>query len=301
MNPALDISTSAAHVTPTDKVRCSKPQYDPGGGGINVARVAHMLGESVVAVFPAGGPSGGMLHTLLAAEQVPCRSIPIGGAIRESFAVNDRMTNQQFRFVLPGPELSEHEQHACLGMLADAASGARFVVASGSLPPGVRPDFYQRAATVAAQAGARFILDTSGEALLGVRSGVYLLKPSIRELRESVGHPLPDRAAQAAAAREWIHAGKCEVIVLSLGADGALVVTADDDEQLPSIAMPVRSAVGAGDAMVGAIAVGLSREWSLSEAVRFGIASAAATLTVPGTGMCQRSDVEALFARKPAA
>jgi 6-phosphofructokinase 2 len=65
--------------------------------------------------------------------------------------------------------------------------------------------------------------------------------------------------------------------------------------------MPVRSAVGAGDAMVGAIAVGLSREWSLSEAVRFGIASAAATLTVPGTGMCQRSDVEALFARKPAA
>lgn len=301
MNPALDISTSAEHVAPTDKVRCAKPQYHPGGGGINVARVAHLLGESVVAVFPSGGASGGVLETLLAAEHVPSQTIPISGSIRESFAVDDRGTKQQFRFVLPGPELREHELEACLRTLADTAAQARFVVASGSLPPGVPPDFYQRAATVAARAGARFILDTSGPALLAIRSGVYLLKPSIRELRESVGHPLPDRAAQAAAAREWIHAGKCEVIVLSLGADGALVVTADSDELLPSIDMPVRSAVGAGDAMVGAIAVGLSRDWSLHEAVRFGIAAAAATLTVPGTGMCSRADVEVLFECTPAA
>jgi 6-phosphofructokinase 2 len=301
MNPALDISTSAAHVIPTDKVRCAKPQYDPGGGGINVARVAHLLGESVVAVFPSGGASGGVLENLLAAEHVPSRPVPIAGSIRESFAVDDRQSKQQFRFVLPGPELRKHEQNACLRMLADTASRAQFVVASGSLPPGVPTDFYQRAAATAADAGARFILDTSGPALQAIRSGVYLLKPSIRELRESVGHALPDRSAQVAAAREWIHAGKCEVIVLSLGADGALVVSADSDELLPSIEMPVRSAVGAGDAMVGGIAVGLTRGWRLREAVRFGIAAAAATLTVPGTGMCRRSDVEMLFERASAA
>ncbi|MBJ8347029.1 1-phosphofructokinase family hexose kinase [Antrihabitans sp. YC2-6] len=295
MNPALDISTSAAHVVPTNKLRCTKPQYDPGGGGINVARVANVLGGDVVAVFPSGGASGGVLESLIAAEQVPFRTVPNGGSVRESFAVDDRELSEQYRFVLPGPELSIREQDECLEVFTETAGNARFVIASGSLPPGVSPDFYQRVSDAAAKVGAQFILDTSGAALQRTHTGVFLLKPSIRELRESVGGDLTTRSEQAGAAQRWIRAGKCEIVILSLGAHGALAITADSDEWFPSIEMPVRSAVGAGDAMGGAIAVGLSRDWSLHESVRFGIAAAAASLTVPGTGLCRRSEVEELF------
>lgn len=298
MNPALDISTTAPSVVPTSKLRCAKPQYDPGGGGINVARVAHVLGGSVAAVFPSGGPSGRVLEDLLAAEHVPSRSVRIGGSVRESFAVTDQRTDEQYRFVLPGPELTLREQDECLAALADAASGARFIVASGSLPPGVPTDFYQRVGDVAAAAGARFVLDTSGPALQRARTGIYLLKPSIRELRESIGGELTTRTEQVSAARSWIRSGKCEVIVLSLGAGGALAITADYDEWFASIDMPVRSAVGAGDAMVGAIVVGASRGMTLHDSVRFGVAAAAAALTVPGTGLCRRADVDRLFAEQ---
>lgn len=149
MNPALDISTTASSVVPTSKLRCAKPQHDPGGGRINVARVAQVLGGSVAA-FPSGGPSGRVPEDLPAAEHVPSRSVRIGGSIRESFAVTDQRTDEQYRFVPPRPELTLREQDECLAALADAASNAIFVVASGSIPPGVPTDFHQRVGDVAA-------------------------------------------------------------------------------------------------------------------------------------------------------
>lgn len=300
MNPALDISTGTDVVSHTNKLRCDAPQYDPGGGGINVARTAHVLGASVIAVFPAGGASGAVVEELLAAEGVPSRSVRIGGSTRESFVVDDRKSQQQYRFVLPGPTLTLAEQDECLDLLAESASDAAFVVASGSLPPMVPSDFYQRAADVSAAAGARFVLDTSGAALQHTRSGVCLLKPSIRELRASVGRELATEADQVNAAREIIDAGRSEVVILSLGSHGALVITAEMVEWFPAIAVPVRSAVGAGDSMVGAITLGLSRGWPLRDAVSFGIATAAASLLTPGTEPCRRADVERLYAGQPA-
>ncbi len=299
MNPALDISTGTARVLPTNKLRCGMPRYDPGGGGINVARVAHVLGASVIAVFPAGGATGGLVECLLEAEEIPSRRVHIAGSTRESFSVDDRTSREQFRFVLPGPDLTAGEQEECLDVLAESASDAAFVVASGSLPPNVAPDFYQRVADVAGAVGARFVLDTSGAPLQHTRSGVYLIKPSLRELRESVGRELDTEHAQIGAASELIDAGRSEVVILSLGSRGALAVTADSIEWFPAIDVPVRSAVGAGDSMVAAITLGLSRGWSLGDAARFGIAAAAASLTLPGTETCRREDVERLYAAQP--
>ncbi len=296
MNPALDISTTAEAVMPTDKVRCGPPRYDPGGGGINVARVVRTLGGDAFAVFPAGGPSGLALETLLDREQVPHSRIPISGPTRESFTVDERRSNLQYRFVLPGPTLAEEERQACLERLAELGKGARFIIASGSLPPGVPVDFFQSVVKVVERLGARFILDTSGEALRRTRSGAYLLKPSIRELRECAGRDLKTEADQVAAARELIARGVSEVVVVSLGGQGALLVTAGEDEHLPPIDVPVRSAVGAGDSMVGAIAFGLTQGLDLRRAVRLGMAAGAATLMTPGTQLCRREDVERLYA-----
>ncbi|WP_262028110.1 1-phosphofructokinase family hexose kinase [Microvirga sp. Mcv34] len=295
MNPALDIATSADAVMPTDKIRCGPPRYDPGGGGINVARVIRRLGGDALAIFPAGGAAGTALDTLLDRERLLSCRVPIAGTTRESFTVDERRSGQQYRFVLPGPKLSEEEWRACLAHLARLADGTRFIVASGSLPPGVPADFFQQVADLAKSLETRLVLDTSGDALRQIRSGAYLLKPSLRELKEWVGEDLPDEASQVAAAQSLIARGICEVMVVSLGGHGALLVSAEGAERLAPFRVPVRSAVGAGDCMVGAIVFGLMQGMDLRHAVRLGMAAGAATLMTPGTELCRREDVERLY------
>jgi 6-phosphofructokinase 2 len=302
MNPALDISTDAEVVRPTDKIRCGAARYDAGGGGINVAKIAHLLGASVSAVYPAGGPTGDMLTDLLVQDGVPIRRVNIAAPTRESFTINEITTGLQYRFVLPGPCLSFVEQQQCLRELRHAATSARFVAASGSLPPGAPANFYQQVALICRDLGARLVLDTSGGGLRHITSGVYLLKASVRELRECVGRDLVTESEQVEAAHEIIDCGRAEVVVVSLGSEGALLVTAQESLRFPAIPMRALSGVGAGDAMVAAITVGLSRGWLLSKSVRYGIAAGAAMLMTPGTQPCTRADAERLFevAEEPA-
>jgi len=298
MNPALDITTDTDVVRPTDKLRCAGARYDPGGGGINVARVAEVLGIPATAVFPAGGPAGETVHNLLVAEGLAVQRIRIGGSTRESFTVNELSTARQYRFVLPGPQLSIAEQTDCLLHLRRVAPNARIVVASGSLPPGVPEDFYQQVANVCAELGKTFLLDTSGGGLAHVNSRVFLLKPSIRELREySHGDAtdLSTEAEQAAAARVLVTRGVARHVLVSLGAQGALLVSAHAAQRFTAVPVPPGSGVGAGDAMLAGVAVGIARDWPLSEAVRLGIAAGSAMLLTPGTAPCTREDTERLF------
>ena len=253
MNPALDITTDADVVRPTDKIRCTGVRYDPGGGGVNVAQVAHNLGASVSAIFPAGGATGDAYADLLTERGVPYHRVEIDGSTRESFTLNEISTGLQYRFVLPGPALTFVEQQRCLAELRDAATSAKFVVASGSLPPGAPANFYQQVALVCRDLGARLVLDTSGGGLRHITSGVFLLKASLRELRECVGRELVTESAQLAAAHEIIDCGQAQAVVVSLGSEGALLATSQESLRFSAIPMRAVSGVGAGDAMVAAI------------------------------------------------
>ena len=295
MNPALDITTSTEVVHPTDKLRCAAARYDPGGGGINVAHVAQVLGAAATAVFPAGGPAGELVDKLLVAEGLTTHRITIGGSTRESFTIDELSTERQYRFVLPGPELTLSEQTDCLLQLRRAAASAAIVVASGTLPPGVPEDFYQQVANVCADLGAIFLLDSSGGGLTHVNSGVFLIKPSLRELREAVGRALTTDSEQLEAAREIIERGAARYVLVSRGAEGALLASRDGGQLFAPVPVPPGSGVGAGDAMVAGVAVGLTRGWPLTKAVRLGIAAGAAMLLTPGTAPCTREDTERLF------
>ena len=298
INPALDIATSTDRVEPTHKLRCSMPRYDPGGGGINVARAVHALGGDAVAIFPAGGAAGEMIRHLLEQQGVSHNAIAISGFTRESLAVEERMTGRQFRFLLPGPQISESDQERCLDQLALAAAEATYIVASGSLPLGVPEDFYARIAKLAQSLGKRFILDTSGAALKQAGRGIYLLKPSLRELGDLVGSEIRTEREQEQAAREIIEQGRSEVIVVSLGDQGALLVTAGRAERFAAIPVEASGSVGAGDSTLAGIMVSLCRGLELGEAVRYGMAAGAAALLGSGTELCRRSDVERLYARQ---
>lgn len=303
MNPALDIATDTDAVVPGHKLRCAGPRYDPGGGGINVARAVRMLGGEAHAVFPVGGPSGEMLCRLLDRECVPHSAILVDGITRESLAVLELQSGSQYRFLLPGPTLDQHDQGRCLDELAAHAKGAGFLVASGSLPPGVPADFYARVGELAAMNGVRFVLDTSGRALAGASDRVFLLKASLRELEELAGAALRTEADQVKAARDVVEARRAEVVVVSRGAEGALLITDRDVRRFAAAKVAGVGSVGAGDSMVAGIVLSLERGGTLAEAVIFGMAAGAAALLRPGTELCQRDDAEQLYreltARKP--
>jgi 6-phosphofructokinase 2 len=171
-----------------------------------------------------------------------------------------------------------------------------YVVASGSLPPGVPADFYARVARAGKARGAKAILDVSGDSLReGLKEGVYLIKPNIREFRQLVGREIREKPEILAAAREMVQSGRCEVLVISLGAAGALIVSEEICEHIVPPTVPIVSKVGAGDSMVAGITLSLARGHRLRESVLFGVAAGTAAVMTPGTELCRREDVERLF------
>ncbi len=296
MNPALDESTSVAYVLPDRKLRCQAPTYEPGGGGINVARAIRKLGGDALACFPVAGPAGELLQRLLDAEGVRQMPVPVAGWTRENLNVLEEVSGRQFRFCMPGPTLQETEWPVFLDWLRQLGPPPAFIVASGSLPPGVPVDFYARVASVARDMGSRLVLDTSGAPLArAVDQGVHLLKPSLHEFQALMGEPEVDESRLASLGTTVVKRGWCDILVLSLGAGGALWVTGSEWERLAAPAVPIKSSVGAGDSLVAGIVLSLARGRPLGEAVRFGVAAGAAAVMNPGTALCRREDVERLY------
>jgi 6-phosphofructokinase 2 len=295
MNPAVDVSTEVARVVSDDKLRCVSPRYEPGGGGINVARVIGRLGGSATALFPSGGPAGRLLETLLETEGVDSMVVPIRGFTRENLNVVERATGRQFRFVLPGPALAEAEWEECFDRVRSLDPFPSYLVASGSLPPSVPEDFYARLARLARQRGARFVLDASGPALeRALDESVFLWKPSLRELQAWAGETGSDEAAWRRTARRAVEGGHCEIVVLSLGGAGLICASREGEERLAPPAVSVCSAVGAGDSLVAGIVFTLACGRPIGEAVRYGMAAAAAAVMNPGTELCRKRDVDRL-------
>ena len=228
MNPAIDAWVSVERVTPFHKLRCSAERRDPGGGGINVARVLKRFGADVTAIYPNGGGLGQLLRRLVDQEGLSGLTVPI--ATRRARILRSlNSTGSRFRFVLPGPHLSELEWSACLAMLGGLQRGMRFVVGSGSLPPGVPDDSYARLVNAAKRTGSRVIIDSTGPPLrAALEAGVYLIKPSLNEFRLLTGQPLETQADWIRACRSLIERGQVEIIALTLGEQGALLVARDE-------------------------------------------------------------------------
>jgi 6-phosphofructokinase 2 len=302
LNPTVDVSADAERVEHSRKIRCTEPLLDPGGGGVNVARVASRLGAAARAVFPAGGSTGDQLCSLLKEERLPVEVLRIPGRTRESLTVNESATGLQYRFSFPGPELSTEEQRLLLERVRALLPVSMFLVVSGSVPPNLDPQFFTDLREACLESQARLVVDSSGSALRTASGkGVYLLKPNGDELADAVGRTLRDEQDELEAGRELIARGWAEVIVVSLAARGALLVTATMSERIPAVPVKPGSAVGAGDSMVAGIVVGLSRDLSLPDAVRLGVAAGAAALATPGTGLARREDIERLYGASLAA
>ena len=296
VNPAIDIATSVPTIVPYHKLRCAEAKRDPGGGGINIARVIVRFGAAATAIFPIGGATGQLLQQLVMRTGTESIPIPIRGDTREDFTVTEDQSGRQFRFVLPGPALSTDEIQALLNVLENYKPAPEYIVASGSLPAGVPTDFFADVGRIARSTGAKFVLDSSGPALAGALSEpVYLIKPNLREFGEIIRRPLESEIDCLDAARKLIQERTITIIALTMGEEGALVITRD--RALRGRAPKVRpvSTVGAGDSFLGAMVWRLSQDDTLEDALRFGVASGSAALLSPGTELCRRADVEKLL------
>jgi len=294
-SPCIDKSTSVQSLIPEKKLKCRPPKLEPGGGGINVARAIKKLGGEATAIFPSGGYTGNFFNHLLEKENVPSVIIESTNETRENIIVLDESTNNQYRFGMPGTELNENEWKQCLDAVKKV-NNAEFIIASGSLPPGVPLDIYGQLAKIAKAKNAKYIVDTSGEALKkAVDEGVYLLKPNLGELGSLTGKKELQHSEAKDIASGIIAKGKCEVIVISMGAAGAMLLTNEIAEIIIPPPVKRKSTVGAGDSMVAGIIFYLSLGKNLSEAIRYGVACGTAATMNSGTELCRKNDADKLY------
>ncbi len=294
MNPSLDVSTHIQTVAPEIKLRCAPPSFDPGGGGINVSRAIQFLGGESTAVYTAGGHTGMMLTELLNQENISNQPVPIEGLTREGFAVYEESSTLQYRFNMPGPQLSADEWITVLEAVFEL--NPQYIVASGSLPPGVPVEFYGEITRYAAQYDIRVVVDTAGEALSkSFGKGVYLMKPNIHELELFSGDSIEGEDNVRDVARRLISEGLSEVMVVSMGAAGASLITATEYAHMRAPLVKIHSKVGAGDSMVGGIVMALAQGHDLITSVRYGIAAGTAAVMTPGTDLCRQDDTQRLF------
>lgn len=296
LNPAIDGASECDMVFPTHKIRTSNERYEPGGGGINVARVVKTLGGEATALYLAGGATGGVLDELLDGRSIPRHRVPIADHTRVSHVVYERKTGLEYRFVPEGPEIGETEWRA----LVDTVAGLewRYLVASGSLPRGVPTDFYIRLIELAKTHGGKVVLDTSGPALKATfdHGGLHLVKPSGGEFEKLIGRPLPTIDAVMDAAAEAVAAGRTELLAVTLGHDGAVLASREGVVALAAPDVEAKSASGAGDSFVAAMTYALAAGWTPEDAFRLAVATGSAAVLSPGTELCIKADVDRLHA-----
>lgn len=295
--PSLDSATLTPHIYPEGKLRCTSPVFEPGGGGINVARAIAHLGGKATAIFPAGGATGEHLVALLADEQVPTQCVETRDWTRQNLHVHVEASGEQYRFVMPGASLSTDEFHRLEEKILAIDSGSLLVI-SGSLPPGVEVKKLTQLVVAAQNKGLRCIVDSSGDALAAVLEigNIELVKPNQKELSALVGRELTQPDDVRNAAQEIVRLGKALRVVVSLGPQGALAVDAGHCVQVVPPPMKSQSTVGAGDSMVGAMTLKLAEGASLEEMVRYGVAAGSAATINQGTRLCSHDDTQKIYA-----
>ncbi len=294
LNPAVDVSCEADNIQPTIKIRTRNQVHHPGGCGVNVARVIAELGGRPDLLYLAGGATGALLKDSLDRLPVNQHHIAAMGATRISYTVHELQSKVEYRFIPEGPAMAEGEFEQVLDDIRRIDFD--YIVATGSLPENASDDSYAQIAEIAARKNAKLILDSSGAALRTTldQAAVFLAKPSLEEMEQFVGKSL-DRDQAGQAAMEIIRRGNTQNIVVSLGAQGAILAGETGVTYAPAPDVSIGSAVGAGDSFVGAMTYAIAAGVEMAEAFQFGVAAGSAAVMTMGTQLCCAEDVVRLY------
>lgn len=294
VNPSIDQHIVIDKLVKDDAIRAREARRDPGGKGINVSRAVKELGGETAAFGVAGGCAGYMLKSLMAEKEIPFEAVELPQESRINVIITDRSDGTQTRISAAGPRMSLADIDLLVDRILARKPAPDWWVLGGSLPPGAPNDLYVRLIRELQGRGAKCLLDADDELLkLGVQANPYLIKPNEYEIERLVGRSLPDESALLQAAREVALRG-VQVVALTLGRRGALVVTPDQAFRAATPPVEVKSKVGAGDSFLAGFVLALSQGRPLEEALRLAMAAGAAAVLNDGTQLCRRQDVERL-------
>ena len=294
VNPSIDHHLFIDKLVKDDAIRARDTRRDPGGKGINVSRAIRELGGATTAFGLAGGCAGYMLKSLMAEKGIPFEAVELPQESRINVIITDRSDRTQTRISAAGPRLPLADVELLINRVLNYNPPPEWWVLGGTLPPGAPNDLYVRLIRELEARGARCLLDADDEALrLGVQAKPFLIKPNEYEIERLVGRSLPDEAALLEAAREIVSGG-VQVVAVTLGRKGALVVTARRAYRASAPAVDVRSKVGAGDSFLAGCVLALSQGRSIEDALRLGMAAGTAAVMNEGTQLCRKEDVERL-------
>lgn len=294
LNPCIDKSSRVPFLEPEAKLRCTEIVNEAGGGGINVSKALQRLDVSSVALFPSGGHNGRMLNELLTEEGIDFRSVDTKVETRENWIVLEEAKNNQFRFTFPGRSVEESVIKKLIDEIRNFSP--RLVIASGSLPPGLPDYFYGLIIKTAKSVGARCIVDTSGSALQAVKNkGAYLIKPNRSELSKMLNAGELSKEDISEAARQAIIDGFAEIIVVSMGGEGAWLVTEAEKIFVAAPKVEKKSTVGAGDSMVAGMSFALQKDLPLKQVLQWGVACGSAATMNEGTQLFDGEVAQRLF------
>lgn len=299
LNPAIDLTAGMRGFRPGRVNRIAWDRADPGGKGVNVASFLADFGLGVTAAGLMGTENARAFTDLFAAKAIIDRFVGLAGRTRtnvklidEAAAGEDAVTDLNF----PGPTATPASLEQLSAVLGEVAADHEIFVLSGSVPAGADEDIYARMTTRLKQRGRKVVLDASGGPLKrGVEARPALIKPNIHELRDLVGKVGDDPAEVAAAARDLIDRG-IGAVVVSMGGQGAVLVEPDEAVHAAPLRVDVVSTVGAGDAMVAGLVLGMVRDLSLADRARLATAFSAAALTTLGPRLPPPAEVEARMA-----
>lgn len=296
VNPAIDHTITTDRISYEDRVYVRSSLEQPGGKGINAARVIHGLGAKVLALATAGGGTGKRLAALLEAAGPPVCLIPIRHAIRRNLTISD-LQGLTLKLDEAGPEISRAEEGRIEAVTRSKLEGVRWLLLCGSLPPGLSADFYARLIQAAREKNVRTLLDTGGEALrLGLEARPTMVKPNRPEAERLLNRSLLTRQQSIAALEEIARMG-AETVVLSLGSEGAMGVSGNGSYH--ALAPEIRQAcpIGAGDALAATCVWALSENQPFPEALRWGVAAGTAAAATPGTSFASLTETQQMRER----
>ncbi len=293
-NPALDLTYRVPHLKYDDKLRSTEVVRSPGGGGVNVSRVAARLGEATVAMGLVGGRAGDEFEELVQRENVRTWFIRQRRSTRINVVIQDD-EGQQLRISGPGPEATPDEVAHLRSSIFELRA-PDFLVLSGSLQAGMSTDFFLEIIAEAKRQGIKIVADIDRELKEAVEAGVYLVKPNEHELERLTGRPVTGPESALEAAHGVLGLG-AELVLASMGAQGAVLVSKDGAWHTKPPKIDADSAVGAGDSLLAGVLVALAQGKSFPDALQLGIACGTATASVPGTEVATRELVDALLPR----
>lgn len=299
LNPALDISASVDEIIVGPKLRCDGGQIDAGGGGVNVSRAIKILGGRSCTFVATAGLLGEILVQELSKHDMQPIRYETDGHTRQSLSVAEGISGKQLRLILPGPIWTQAQIDGLLGEITKHIHAGAYIVATGSLPPGIADDFYIRLNTAVLAKGAMMVLDTSGETLFtSVRDKVHpykILRMDRLEAEELAGHTFLTPFEMVNFAQKLVNDGIAETIIMARGAEGSVFATKTERFHILPPKTPVRSVVGAGDTFVGGLVLAMSRNEPLVKAGVLAASAASSAVQTKATDLCVREVAEAIM------